>query len=131
MPGKLTVVLDPCLGTAFWTYVPESNSAWCDFACSSVALTETQPLDLHFDHRFFSATLTDEQNEKIVAALNEFISSLGAIKIKVEIVKHTSVLQTILVEYEAPKFPVEGVDILCTRIADVCEKITDELATFC
>ena len=129
MPA-VTVVLDPRLGNAFWTYVTESKKAWSDFTCSSVALTETEPLDLYFMHKFYSATLTDEQNQEIVVTLNEFISSLGATNIKVEVVKDTSVLQTIVVDYEAPKFPVDKVDELCTRIAGACEKITDALSAF-
>jgi hypothetical protein len=116
------------VGTAVWRYVAKNNAAFAEFTASSVKLLGTTKLDLQFQHTFFSPIKSDADNAKVVADLASTLKSVGAVNIKAQVIKVTSIAQNIIASYEIPSVPVSNVDPLCKTIASVCTGLIEMLS---
>jgi hypothetical protein len=123
-----TVVFAPCLGSAEWSYLPICKQASGKFTVSSIAVNNTIPLNLDFDHFFKSSRLSVEENTKIIQNLSAILKSVGAINIKSAVHYHPA-SQEIIVFYTILNVEQDKVDTLTTTIASVCEKLVYDLAT--
>ena len=116
------------LGVADWNYVAENKNAEGSFIVSAVQLLGQEKLDLHFEHDFVSAKLSDAENNKVIADLAKTLESVGAVNIKAEVVKLSDVAQKIVASYDIKEVPVKGVDALTTAIAGVVVGLVEMLS---
>lgn len=126
MPSA-TLVLADCLGSATWSYFPDSKRSAGLMTVNSVAVNNDLPLNLDFNHSFKSSPLSAEENAKIIKDLSDILVTVGAININSD-VRNNIASQEITVTYTILNVEQDKVDALTTTIASVCEKLVDDLA---
>lgn len=124
-----TVVLAESLGNALWEYTSLNKEAWGNFSASGISENKTAPFDLTYEHVFFSAKLSEEQNAKILNNLVTILKSIDATNIKANIINPSSITQQINASYTIEKISPDKVDSLSSTIASVCEELINKLAS--
>lgn len=126
-PNPVIFNFNPDLGACNWFYYSPKANSGAAFRVNSIALDNVEPLDLIFNHVFFSTLLSEEQNTIIVGDLAAILRSVGAVNITAQVVKLNIAAQQILASFEILKVPQAEVDALCTAIAGVCEQLANDL----
>ena len=127
MSGK-TVNYANCVGAADYYYETTDKSAYASFMVNSVAINNEVPLNLFFDHEFFSQYLTKEENDKFINDLVTVLKSINAQNITAVVRQNTPVAQTILASYNIDNVDQSKVDELTTTIATVCDKAIEDIS---
>ena len=123
-----THVFADCVGSADYNYVTTNNSAYSYFIVNSVAINKEVPLNLFFDHEFFSYHLTKEENDKFINDLVTVLKSINAQNITAVVRQNTPVAQSILASYNIDNVEQSKVDELTTIIATVCDKAIEDIS---
>ena len=97
-------------------------------AVSSIALNDSEPLNLSFRHDFFSKSLTKEINDLVISDLTAVLNTVNAKNIKSEIKEDSPVTQSIYVNYVIDNVEQSKVDELTTTIASVCKNAIDDIS---
>jgi hypothetical protein len=126
MPSS-TVVYAPCLGSAEWSYLPDNKQASGKFTVNSVAVNNTVPLNLDFDHFFKLSIMTTEENTKIIKELSDILVTVGAVNIDSYVHYHIA-SEEIIVFYTILNVEQDKVNALTTTIASVCEQFINRFA---
>lgn len=128
MSSGFTYVYDGCLGTADWFYrgiYDKVTNTY--FIVYSTAKNNQVPLNLIFNHKFFSLKLTKEENDKFIKDLTAILKTINAKNIAFSIINDSPVVQSIYVNYEINGVDQSKVDSLTTTIAAVCTKLIDDI----
>ena len=123
-----TTVYPSCLGTASYYKQTLNSNAFVYFSVNSIATNNEVPLNLFFDHEFFSSYLTKGQNDKFITDLTTVLNSVNAQNITSYISQNTPVAQSILVSYNIDNVEQTKVDELTTIIANVCNKAMEDIS---
>ena len=128
--SEWVLVYEPCLGTAQWWYMGKDyKTAGASFIVYSVAKNKQDPLTLTFNHTFFSLILTKAENDTFIKDITAVLKTINAKNITSRVVKNSSVVQTIYVDYKIEGVKQSNVDTLTSAIASVCSKAIEDIAS--
>jgi hypothetical protein len=124
----ITTEYSNCVGSADYFYKTSNANAYTNFLVNSIALNKEQPLNLYFNHEFFSSALSKEENDKFIEELTTVLNSINAKNITTNITQNTPTAQSIFVNYNIDNVEQSKVDTLTTTIAKVCDKAIEEIS---